>query len=84
MSDGNAVLWYSDVCAKTACCKHLFQVFEIFQRYVASVSHDVAISRLGCCTCCYRYTHILQASVLNVSTVFSRRMLQVCLFECYI
>ena len=29
-------------CAESACCKHMFQVFHICQRYVASVSY-------GCC-----------------------------------
>jgi hypothetical protein len=46
--------------AKSACCKCIFQVF---QRYVASVSY-------GCCICCNDYTHMLQVSVPNVTSVF--------------
>jgi hypothetical protein len=41
-----------DVCAETACCKHLFKVSQIFQRYVASVSYGRCKNRLGCRTCC--------------------------------
>jgi hypothetical protein len=36
-----------------------------------SVSYGCCISRLGCCTCCNGCTRMLQASILNVSYVFS-------------
>jgi hypothetical protein len=65
---------------KNACCKHMFQVFQMFQRYVTSISCGCCKSRSGCCICCTGCSRMLQASVPNVSSVFSRRMLQVCLF----
>ena len=39
-------------CAETICCKHLFQVFVMFHRDVASVLYRCCKSRSGCCTCC--------------------------------
>jgi hypothetical protein len=50
------------------CCKRMFQ---LFQRYVASVSYECCKSKLGCCICCNGYTCMLQVSVSNVSSVFS-------------
>ena len=50
----------------SACCKHMFQVFYM---YVASVSCECCKTRLGCCICCNGYTHMLQASVPNISDV---------------
>jgi hypothetical protein len=38
--------------AESACCKHMFQLFQLFQRYVASASYGCCKSRSGCCTCC--------------------------------
>jgi hypothetical protein len=38
------------------CCKCSFEMFHLFQTYVASVLY-------GCCTCFRGYTHILQASI---------------------
>jgi hypothetical protein len=55
---------------RSACCKHMFQVFQIFQRYVASVSDGCCKSRSGCCTCCNVYIGMLQALVPNVSSIF--------------
>jgi hypothetical protein len=43
----------------------------MFQRYVASVSYECSKSRSGCCICYNGYTHMLQVSVPNVSSVFS-------------
>jgi hypothetical protein len=60
-------------------------VFQLFHRYVVSVLCGCCKSRSRCCICCNGCTHILQASVLNASSgFFPRRMLQVCLFGCYI
>jgi hypothetical protein len=60
----------------------MFQVFYMFQRYVASVLYGCYKSKLRCCIYCNCYTRarILQAYVPNVSCVF-RRMLQVCLLD---
>jgi hypothetical protein len=46
-------------CAENACCKRMFQVFQMFQRYVAIVSYECCKSRLKCCICCNGCTHIL-------------------------
>jgi hypothetical protein len=62
----------------------MFQVFQMFKWYVASVSREYCKSRSGCCTCCDSCTRMLQAYVPTVSSVFSRRTLQVCLFGCCI
>jgi len=43
----------------------------MFQRYVTSVSYGCYKSRSRCCTCCNGCTRMLQALVLNVSSVFS-------------
>jgi hypothetical protein len=42
-----------------------------FKRHVSSVSHGCCKSRLGCCICCNGCTCMLQASIPNVSYVFS-------------
>jgi hypothetical protein len=44
------------------CYKCIFQMFQLFLMYVASV-----LTR--CCICCSVQTHILQAYVVNVSSV---------------
>jgi hypothetical protein len=44
------------------CCKCMFQMFQLFQTYVASVLS-------GYCICCSGYTCMLQVYVLNVSPV---------------
>jgi hypothetical protein len=49
----------------------MFQVFQLFQRYVARVSYGCCKSRLGCCICCNGCTLMLQIFVPNVSSVFS-------------
>jgi hypothetical protein len=48
----------------------MFQVFQMFSRYVASVSYGCCKSRSRCYICCNGYTRMLQASVSNVSSVF--------------
>jgi len=45
-------------------------MFQVFQRYVTSVSCRCCKSRSGCCICCNGCTRMLQAYVLNVSSVF--------------
>ena len=55
--------------AESACCKRMFQVFQIFQKYVASVSYGCCKSRLGYCICCKCFRGILQAFVQSVSSV---------------
>jgi hypothetical protein len=55
---------------KNACCKRMFQVFQTFQMYVASVLDGCYKSKSGCCICYNCCTHMLQASVPNVSAVF--------------
>ena len=56
-------------CAESTCCKLMFQVFQMFQRYVASVLYRCCKNRPGCCTCCNGYTHMFQVYVLNVLSV---------------
>jgi hypothetical protein len=53
------------------CCKRMFQLLQMFQRYIASVSYRWSKSRSRYCIYCNDYTCMLQASVLNVSFVFS-------------
>jgi hypothetical protein len=47
-----------------------FRVFQMFQTYVVSVSYGCCKSRSGCCICCNGCTRMLQAPILNVSSVF--------------
>ena len=54
-----------------ACCKRMFQVFQIFRRYVSSVSCGCYKSRSRCCVCCNSCTCMLQAFIPYVSFVFS-------------
>ena len=68
------------VFAESACCKRMFQMF---QRYVASVSYRCCKSRSGLHMLQWLYTHF--ASVYSkYYTYFFRRMLQVCLSGCCI
>jgi hypothetical protein len=53
-----------DFALESACCKRAFQVFQMFHMYVASVSYEY-------CICCNGCTRMLQASVHNVSSIFS-------------
>jgi hypothetical protein len=53
------------------CCKCMFQMFRLFQTYVASVL-------FGCCICCNAHTHMLQAYVINVSSISD-----VCCNKCF-
>ena len=50
-------------CAESACCKHMFQVFHMFQKYVASVSYGCCKSGSGYCICykCF-YLDVLYVS----------------------
>ena len=54
------------------CCNCMFQMFHLFQTYVASVLS-------GCCICCSRYTLMLQMYISNVSPVSD-----VCCSKCFI
>ena len=49
----------------------MFQMFLLFQTYVASVLS-------GCCICCSAHTHMLQAYVINVASVSD-----VCCSKCF-
>jgi hypothetical protein len=53
---------------ESACCKSIFQVFQMFLS-VTCVVYRCWKSRLGCCTCCNGYTRMFQAYVPNVSSV---------------
>jgi hypothetical protein len=54
---------------KYACWKPLFQVFQVFQTYVANVLSGCLKSRSWCCTCCNGYTCMFQAHVSSVSPI---------------
>jgi hypothetical protein len=41
------------------CCKRMFHVFQMFYRYVSSVSCGCCKSRSGCCIYCNDYTRLL-------------------------
>ncbi|XP_066311239.1 uncharacterized protein [Miscanthus floridulus] len=53
--------------------KRMFQVFQLFQRYVARVSYGYCKSRLGCCLCCNGCTLMLQTFVPNVLYILFRQ-----------
>jgi hypothetical protein len=48
-----------DVVLENICCKCLFQVFWIFQRYIASVSYGCCKNKSRCCICCNGCTRML-------------------------
>jgi hypothetical protein len=43
-------------------CKYMFQMFQLFQTYVTNLL-------CGCCICYSAHTHMLQAYVVNVSSI---------------
>jgi hypothetical protein len=47
-------------------CKPMFQVFQMFHMYIASVLCGCCKSRSGCCICCKCFGGMLQAFVQNV------------------
>jgi hypothetical protein len=57
-------------------CKYMFEMFHLFQTYVASVSSRCCKSRSRCCICCNGYIasvcskmfHLFQTYVLIVSS----------------
>ena len=51
-------------------CKSMFQMFQLCQMYVSSVSYRCCKSRSGCCICCNDCTCMLQVSAPNVSSIF--------------
>jgi hypothetical protein len=51
------------VAQKNVCCKCIFQMFKMFQRYV---SYGCCKDRSECCTCCNVLTRMLQEFVRNV------------------
>jgi hypothetical protein len=59
------------VVSRQTSCKRMFQVFQGFHMHVTSVLCGCCESRSACCICCNGYTRLLQASVQNVSSVFS-------------
>jgi hypothetical protein len=44
---------------ESACCKSMFHVFQLFQRYVVNVLYRCCKSRSGCCICCNSCTLML-------------------------
>jgi hypothetical protein len=62
-----------DFYAESTCCNYIFQVFQVFQRYIASVSYRCCKSRSGCCICCNDYARMFQVYVLNVSSISNVR-----------
>jgi hypothetical protein len=60
----------NEMFVETARCKRIFEVFQVFQRYVATVLYRCCKIKSGYCICCNGCTQMLQASVSNVSSVF--------------
>jgi hypothetical protein len=58
---------------KNACCKHMFQVFKMFHRYVASVSYECCKSR-----CDVAYV----AMVVHICCKFLLSMFHLCFYAC--
>jgi hypothetical protein len=73
-----------DVALKAHVVSVCFQVFQLFLQVYCKFFIQMLQSGSGYCICCNGCTRMLQASVPNVSFVFSRRMLQACLFGCCI
>jgi hypothetical protein len=48
------------------CCKRMFQLFWMFQRYATSVSYVCCKIRSRCCIFCNDYTRMLQAFVYTI------------------
>jgi hypothetical protein len=51
--------------------KHMLQMFQIFHRYVASVSYECYKSRSGCFICSNGCTRMFKLPFFNVSSAFS-------------
>jgi hypothetical protein len=58
-----------NIALKLHVAKLMFQVFQLFQRYVASILYRYCKSRLGCCTSCNGYTHMFEVYVQNILSV---------------
>ena len=66
---------FLDVCCKWAymdvayvshiCCKSMFEMFKLFQSYVANKCFHVASVLFGYCIC---FTHMFQVYISNVSS----------------
>jgi hypothetical protein len=67
---------------KNACCKPMFQVFHMYQRYVAIVSYGCCKSRSRCTYVAMVVQLCCKLLFLMFHLFFCRYMLQVCLFEC--
>jgi hypothetical protein len=61
---------------------HVAKCFQMFQRYVASVSLGYCKSRFGCYMCCNGYTYV--ASVYSKYFIYFERMLYVFVSRCCI
>jgi hypothetical protein len=61
---------------ESVCCKCMFEVFQMFQRYVASVSYGCCKSRSECCIYC-KVFHMYVASVYSKCFICFRCILQV-------
>jgi hypothetical protein len=76
---------------ESTCCNNMFQVFQIFHRYVVSVVYRCCKSRSRCYTCCNDYKRMFQVYVSKCLICF-RRMLQVfyldvtytCMLQAYV
>jgi hypothetical protein len=74
-----------DIALESVYYKCMFQVFQMFQRCFASVSHRCCKSRSGCCTCCNSYTCMFQVWVPNVSSISDVcRKCFICMLQKYI
>jgi hypothetical protein len=52
------------VIATHVCCKCMFEMFDLFQKYVTIASSRCCKSRSGCCICCNDYVYVL--NILSV------------------
>jgi hypothetical protein len=59
------------VVLESACCKRLFQVFQMFLSYITGVSCGCYKRRSRCCISCNGCLHMLRVFVPNVSSIFS-------------
>jgi hypothetical protein len=60
-----------DVVLESACCKRLFQVFQMFLSYITCVSYECYKHRSRCYISCNGCLRMLQDFVPNILSIFS-------------
>jgi hypothetical protein len=73
----------SNCYTESACCKSMFQVFQMFQRYVAEVDQDVAHVIMAihvCFKCMFQMFYLFQTYVTSVLSGYCKSRSRCCIY----